>query len=126
MKTWITIIIMAVLMLTALVNANAQSPQGRNQSDRPEGMRPPPPPPEEIAADMLLEFDLDGDSKLDELELEEAIAARHQPPTPEDIAAKWTEEFDADGNGELSPEELAEALVAHQPPHGPHGPQADR
>lgn len=132
MKTTTTMKATAVLILAAAMTAGAQGPRGfGDQRDRgPQGdeagMRPPPPAPEEVAADMLKQFDTDGDQKLDETELKEAFSARHQPPTPEGIAAKWMEKFDADGNGCLSPEELAGALEANRPRHGRGGPGGPR
>lgn len=129
MKTMTTIQAAGLLALALVCTATAQCPQSREPGDRPEGMRPPPPPPEEMAANMLAEFDIDGDAKLDELELKEAIVARHQPPDPLEIADRWVEEFDADGNGSLSPEELADALETHRPDKsrgGPHGSRQER
>ncbi len=123
MKATTTMKMTAILLMATALAAAAQGPggpggsRGRGPQGDEEGLRPPPP----SAADMLKQFDADGDNKLDETELQEAIGARHQPPAPEDIAVQWVEEYDADGNGSLSPEELAVALEAHRPPRGPGG-----
>lgn len=122
MKTMMTMKILAILMLATAITASAQDAKGRGPQGGPDGNFQPP-RPEEIAPDLLAKFDLDKDSKLNEAELSEAIAALPHPPTSEEVAAKWLEEFDADGNGSLTVKELAKALEAHRPPPPPGGPR---
>lgn len=121
MKTSRVIEVAGLFTLALAFTALAQGPQGCKPGNQQEGMRLPPPPAEELTAGMIVQFDSDGDGKLDEAELKNALSTPPQPPTAEVIAVKWVEEFDTDGNGQLSAEELAKALEANRPPKGPDG-----
>ena len=121
MKTATLKLAVLALVWTA---ANAAQAQG------PGGGPPPGPPPS--AADLIAEFDADGDGSLNALELTESFEAMRppapprsvgageqpEPPLAEDMAVDWIDRFDADQNAELSAAELTAAFRA-RPPHGP-------
>lgn len=118
MKTIRTLKAAGLLTLASALAVSAQGPREPRPDNRQDEM-PPPPLSGDMAAGMLTLFDYDGDGKLDELELKEALTGRPKPPTFEKIAVMWVEEFDADGSGQLSADELAVALKTHQPRKGP-------
>lgn len=110
MKPLITIgVLLGSCLFAAAQDGPPQGgPQGKDRPKRPHG--PPP-------AEVLKEFDKDGDGKLNETEREAMREARK---------AKFEEErkamlakYDADGDGKLSKEER-DAMP--KPPRGPGGP----
>ena len=123
----------ATLKLAALALIWAAAGAARAQG--PGGGPPHGTPPN--AADLIAEFDADGDGNLNAAELTESFEAmrppappssagegeRPEPPLAEDMAVAWIDQFDVDQNAELSLAELTAAFRA-RPPHGPPPPDS--
>lgn len=126
MKTATLTLATLALIWTAATAAQAQGPGGG-----------PPPGSPPSAADLIAEFDADGDGSLNAAELTESFEAmrppappqsadegeRPEPPLAEDMAVDWIDQFDADQNAELSVAELTAAFQTRHP-HGPPPPDS--
>ena len=91
MKSKTTLFVLASLLGTGVLAKAEDAPKG--------------PPPHKIPAEVIKEFDKDGDGKLNEDERAAAKAAHEK---------KMLEKFDTDKDGKLSDDEKAAARAAHE------------